>query len=243
MTAVELNADDYVAAVKFALKMWFSGKSTTEWRGSVRRGFGEYLEDFVPGKLAEVAFCRFLVEAFGLRAQPNFEVYPGIRQIDQGDVGFVLSGREIKYLSIDVKATKPTARWACLDEKEFRNRPYKAYVWALLELPVGHLAGLVYEAVRNGNLEELGEDIRRLGESLRSIKAELAGFALREDLERDGVVFPKGSYLYDPATRRRLVQCRADNRCLLLDCGGAEPCLRKNWRELAEWIRSQLGAA
>lgn len=80
---VALTEEDYLKCTAFSLGMWYSEKARGDWRGAMQRDIGDYINDHGGGKLAEIAFCRFL-ENFGLKGKPNFEIYPGPREIDRG---------------------------------------------------------------------------------------------------------------------------------------------------------------
>jgi len=238
-----LTHDDYKMGVKFALKMWFSGKTVGDWRAATRRDLGDYITDHTMGKLAEIAFCRFLDKNWNIEAEPDFNIYPGRTEIDRGDILKIKFGsEEIKPPPIDVKATKPNSKWAFVELREFKRRRYWIYVWVLLDLPLDHLAGAVYEAVRNNNLSELEDHVTSLIQRLNRIEAEVAGFLYRDDLDREGQRFKAGAEVPDPDTGKKLFEARARNVGMPIS---KLRCSKADWDEVVEKLKawSRAGGA
>jgi hypothetical protein len=229
---VLLTREDYIKSVKFALKLWYSGKPKGDWRSTgTRRDLGDYITDWAEGKLAEIAFGKFLERNWGVKAELDFKVYPGLRAIDRGDIVAVEVGG-VKYepkVKIDVKSTKPDSLWAMVDLQEFENRRYDVYVWVKVGLPLNHLARPIFEALKGENLAELENKIP----SLEHISAEVAGFAYREEVE-GWHVFKKGDEVHDPEKpSRRLFRAKTDNKaCPLSKLRNSD----EEWKELVRRI-------
>ncbi|MCL0094454.1 hypothetical protein M1N58_00950 [Dehalococcoidales bacterium] len=198
---------------------------------------GDYITDHASGKLAEITFCRFLQANWNLKAEADFEIYPGARAVDKGDIACVeIDGAFKAPPPIDVKTTKPGSKWAFVELREFERRAYRIYVWVLVDLPLAHLAKPVYEAVRNKNLAEIEAYISQLADQLKEIKAEAAGFKYREELEAEGEEFEKGDEVWDPEDPSRLLfTARAGN------IGVPIAVLRNSesdWKELIENLKA-----
>lgn len=87
ITAIKLFHDDYKKAVKFAMKFWYTGKPKGDWRSTgTRRDRGKYIMDYSIGKLAEIAFAKFLKVNWGISARLDFDIYPGLLSIDSSDL-------------------------------------------------------------------------------------------------------------------------------------------------------------
>jgi len=241
-TSVYLTHDDYIRSIKFAMKLWYAGKPVGDWRSTgTRRGLGQYVTDHTQGKLAEIAFAKLLQENWAIKAELDFDIHPGTQTIDTGDlVAIEASGVKMKPgIKVDIKATKPTSLWAMVDLKEFSNRRYDAYIWIKVSLPLNHLAKPIFDAVRNGNLMEIEAKVP----TLKEIKAELAGFAYREDIEGQGLFaggwrkIQKGETVCDPdRPKRQLFSAKTDNYASLIKK------LRKSEVEWQELLHKITGA-
>lgn len=129
-TKFKLSYEDYKKAVKFAIKLWYAGKPKSDWRSTgTRRDIGKYITDHSIGKLAKIAFAKFLKVNWGIRANLDFDIHPGTLSTDSGDlIEINCNGIDIKPLiNIDVKSTKMGALWAMVDLHEFNNRKYDCF--------------------------------------------------------------------------------------------------------------------
>jgi hypothetical protein len=63
------------------------------------RYIGGCLNDHIEGKLGEIAFARFLKEHWGIGAEVDLEVRPGIHAIDESDVKTISIGNVKRSLS------------------------------------------------------------------------------------------------------------------------------------------------
>lgn len=211
ITIFKLSYEDYNQVLKFAIKLWYAGKPKGDWRSTgTKRDIGKYITDTSIGKLAEIAFKKFLEKNWEIRSEIDFNIYPGSSNIDRGDLVKVnCHGMIIEpQIKIDVKSTKPGSLWAMIDAREFTKRKYDAYVWIKVDLPLNHLARPIFEAVRNNNMQE----IEQLIPSLETINAEVAGFAWREDVEK-WKEFKKGEHTYDPNDpKKKLFDLKTDNK-------------------------------
>jgi len=206
---VVLNLDEYRECLLFALRMWYAGgKSTLDWRRAGRRDVGDYISDHLQGKLAEVAFAKMLKDRYGILAEVDLEVRPGMQVVNEADIRMVTVGGERRRpkIKIDVKATTPKSKYLLIDSQEFRSRRYDAYVLVLVDLPKDHLVRFIADRM------ELPPDLRRLVPPLSAISADILGFAYREDIEARGKLYRAGEWLRDPENpEKKLVQLKVDN--------------------------------
>jgi hypothetical protein len=230
---VFLTHEDYKKSVRFALSLWYAGKPKGDWRiTGTKRDLGSYITNWTEGKLAEVAFGKFLENNWNIKAELDFKIYPSAQAVDQGDIVSVeIEGvKRIPGIKIDVKSTKPTSLWAMADLKEFNSRHYDAYVWVKVDLPLNHLARPIFEAVKNRNLTEIEGKIP----PLEQVSAEIAGFAYREEVEK-WRVFHKGERVPDPRSKKTLFTAKIDNKAAPLSS------LRNSDEEWSELVSKILG--
>ena len=236
---VALTEEDYLKCTAFSLGMWYSEKAKGDWRRAKQRDIGDYINDHGGGKLAEIAFCRFL-ENFGLKGEPNFEIYPGPREVDRGgDIWRLFKAAEEVQprIAVDVKKTKPNSRYFLVDEREFQNRRYDAYVSVLVSMPLDHLAAFIAPRLKDhlDRLKVVGESAVETAQKIQDmaadtlsrLEAEMAGFVWRTDLEEEGVIYTAEEGLPHPDhPERKLTDLTVDNR-------GFPIIQLRNWR--SDW--------
>lgn len=193
----------------FALRMWYSGrKSTLDWRRAGRRDIGKYMSDHMQGKLAEVGFAKMLKERYGISAEVDLEVRPGMHVVNETDIKMITvrGERRRPRIKIDVKATTPKSKYFLVDAREFQNRRYDAYVLVMVDLPKDHIIRFLADSM------ELPSDLTSLIRPLKTIDVDIVGFAYRRDIETEGILYRAGEVLVDPAKpRRELTRLKADN--------------------------------
>ena len=209
MLKITLGLNEYQQCMFFALRMWYSGgKSTLDWRRAGRRDIGDYMGDHMQGKLAEVGFARMLQERYGISAEVDLEVRPGIQVVNETDIKMVTIKGETRRpkIKIDVKATAPKSKYFLVDAREFQNRKYDAYVLVLVNLPKDHVIRFLADRM------ELPPDLKPLVSPLKTIDTDILGFTYREDIETKGELYKAGEWLVDSENpRKRLVQLKVDN--------------------------------
>ncbi len=209
MLKVTLGLNEYRQCMFFALRMWYSGgKSTLDWRRAGRRDIGDYMSDHMQGKLAEVGFARMLQKRYGISAEVDLEIRPGIQVVNETDIKMVTvkGERRCPKIKIDVKATTPKSKYFLVDAREFQNRRYDAYVLVLVNLPKDHIVRFIADKM------ELPSDLKLLITPLKTIDVDILGFTYRKDIEMGGKLYKAGEWLVDPENpRKRLVQLKVDN--------------------------------
>jgi hypothetical protein len=206
--------------------MWYVGeKARHDWRRAGERDIGDYLSDHIEGKLGEIAFAKFLKERWGIDAEVDLEVRPGMHAINSSDVKAVAVGgvKRSPRIRIDVKTTSAKSKYLLIDAVEFQNRVYDAYVLVLLDLPRDHLLRFLINKI------ELPEDLKKRVEPLARVKAVTAGFVYRKEMEEKGKLY-KAGWLPDPDNpRRKLVRLKVDNYGLPIKMLRSS---ESDWREL-----------
>jgi len=221
---ITLTLDDYWKCFVFALRMWYVGEH--DWRRAGERDIGDYLGDHIEGKLGEIAFAKFLKERWGIDAEVDLEVRPGMHAINSSDVKAVAVGgaKRSPKVRIDVKATSAKSKYLLIDAVEFQNRVYDAYVLVVLDLPRDHLLRFLINRI------ELPEDLKKRIEPLAHTEAVVAGFAYRKDVEEKGRLYKAGSWLPNPdSPDRKPVQLKVDNYGLPIKMLRSS---ESDWREL-----------
>jgi len=139
-------------------------------------------------------FTKFLKERWGIDAEVDLEVRPGMHVINGSDVKTVaVEGvKRSPRIRIDVKTTSAKSKYLLIDAVEFQNRVYDAYVLVVLDLPRDHLLRFLINRI------ELPEDLKKRIEPLAHTEAVVAGFAYRKDIEKKGRLYKAGSWLPDP---------------------------------------------
>jgi hypothetical protein len=229
--SIALTREDYIKCLSFSLKMWYSeSKGVVDFRSTgTKRDIGKYCTDFIIGKLAEIAFAKFMEEEYGITIGLDFNLHPGITAVDKTDILWVRHGCATAprppSLRVDVKGTKPTSKYFLVDAREYRNRPYDAYVMVFVDMPSDHLIRAV------ADLLELPADLKEKIKPLKNIEAKIVGFCWRADLENQGKHYSAGTVLEDPEKpRKKLFTLKVDN------IGFPVSNLRKtksDWRKLA----------
>ncbi len=182
---VKLNRDDYVKCLDFAVESFYAYKnsgSTADFLGARERGIGKWAEDFVPGKLGEIAFKKFLEGRFQVIVKLDFSINQGGVPA-QDIVEFAIPRRgPLAYnptkLKVSIKTSKMKNIWLAVPENEYesQDRSSDAYVFVRVDLPLNHLA-------RFGRETELFSRLKNIIPEFKDIDAEIVGFAWKEDLE------------------------------------------------------------
>ena len=189
---VSVNADEYIEAIGFAVYTFLTGKIVKRdlYKGGAERRLGEYIEHTVRGKLAEIAFKKFLERRFGIKSLLDLDLPVLIKGEYLPDIVAFKDDSEdwiIPRFWIDVKAVTEEQKWALVRASSLRGskkeapRPYDAYVSARVSLPKDHIGRLIKHApairsrmtkqwcIRLADLEEVG--------------VEILGFALYTDMK------------------------------------------------------------
>ncbi|KXA97442.1 hypothetical protein AKJ37_02980 [candidate division MSBL1 archaeon SCGC-AAA259I09] len=186
-----LDTETYFEIMGFASYSYMNDK-ITKYSGIMagKRTLGQYIENFIYGKLAEEAFKKFLSKNFEIDVLTDSDLAGFI----DGDylpdiVSFRESGEEWRQANfwVDVKQIRRDQRWLLVPSpKGSKPRNYDTYVAVWVGLPDHHIAWFL------SNVEvaekKFGENWRDLTSELEKrideIKCEVAGFAPWEDLQR-----------------------------------------------------------
>lgn len=181
---VVVNRDDYVKCFNFAVESFYTYRSRSDFHGARERGIGKWCEDFIPGKLGEIATHKFLKAKFKIEIQLDFSVGRGIPAQD------IVSAADLRrrpktfnpvLIRTSIKTTKMKNVWLSVPQNEFDDsvRSSDAYIFSRLDLPINHIGRILrdHELFR-GRLQRL---IPEFGEC----EAEVVGFARKEGLQEN----------------------------------------------------------
>ena len=179
---VVLNRNDYIKCFNFAVESFYAYPSRADFLGARDRGIGKWCEDFIPGKLGEIATHKFLKEKFNIEIQLDFSVGEGIPAQDIVSVAD-LRRRPTTFnpvqIRTSIKTTKMKNVWLAVPQREFDDsvRTSDAYILSRLDLPLNHIGRILREHdLFRGRLRNL---IPEFGE----YRAEVVGFAWKPELQ------------------------------------------------------------
>ena len=188
-TTIWLEPADVRRALTFAWKICKDDNQveTDFGRSDLPRQLVDRVADTAEGKMAELAFARFVEQHGHFSIELDFDIYLSKLAIDYGqDVDEVIeNGIHRPCRSrIDVKATRAYSKWLLVEQHKFWA---DAYIIAKVDLP--------------HDIESSVNGLKQLADS--RVKAEIAGFAYHFDLidpatKEPWFLFRKGDRLFDP---------------------------------------------
>jgi len=207
---VEVDSNVLSTALKHGMELWWSGSTPTkrlDQRGG-RSGFTRYVNARIEGKLAEVAFSKFLERDFDIESQVDWRIYGEYEQTDEGDLQYLVGddgGEYTPSVEFDVKKTKPWNQWLAIRTEIFDQHPDDApFILTKLQLEEDMMLN-VWED--RGPWENVTEDPvfhRRSDQYARDhfpVQVEIVGTAYPDEFTDH---FEKGDKLYDPDNGRKL---------------------------------------
>lgn len=197
-------------AVKHGMELWWDGSTPTK-RLDTRKDssqFTRFVNARVEGKVAEVAFAKFLYVFFDIESQIDWRIYGDYNQTDEGDLQYLLGddgGEHVPACEFDIKKTKPWNQWLAIRKTIYDRLEDDA--------PVVLTKLRIEEELSVDPWEDVGE--WTTVEADDSFKTRLVDFALDEfpiDVDIVGSVYPDeftdyfdaGDRLYDPDTGSEL---------------------------------------
>ena len=135
-------------------------------RGDLPRTSQDKTADTLQGKIAEIAVAEFFENKYGFTFTPDFEIYPGQHNTDNGnDISTILIDGKNQpcTFSVDIKATRDYSKWFLLEKHKY-DFGTKAFILCKVNLP--------------RNIEKTMADFQ-----LEPVKCEIAGLIYREDLQ------------------------------------------------------------
>lgn len=206
-------------AVKHGLQLWWDGSTPTK-RLDTRDGgsqFNRFVNARIEGKMAEVAFAKFLYVYFDIESQVDWRIYGDYDETDNGDLQHLVGEdgeAHTPAVEFDVKKTKPWNQWLAIRQSIYDRIDDDAPV-VLTKLRIeSELDVERFESV--GNWEDVDDNAL-----FRDRVVEFAVSEFPLDVEIVGAVYPDeftdyfdtGDKLYDPDSGNTLGgPLRCDNR-------------------------------
>ncbi|MGC8988287.1 hypothetical protein [Infirmifilum sp.] len=143
---VYVSRDDYLEILGFTIYVYLTGR-IEKYSGIMRgkRALGEFIENFIYGKIAEVAFREFLRNKCGLEVLTDIDVADFIFGEYLPDIIAIKRNNDYETANfwIEVKEVRRDQRWLLVPASAIRARPYDAYVAVWVGLPDEHLAWII----------------------------------------------------------------------------------------------------
>jgi len=183
---VEVPKDKYLEILGFTMYAYFAERITaySSMLGGVR-SLGQYIENFIYGKIAEVALQIFLKSRLNIETLTDIDLADFIEGEYLPDLLAVKrdSDYEALRLWIEVKEVRRDQRWFLIPASAVRSRPYDVYVAVWVGLPDDHIAWLVKHVpnVLNRMSDEWKKLISSIEENIERIPCEIIGFVTWND--------------------------------------------------------------
>lgn len=183
---VELNFDDYILCLDFALAQHFRGYVLSDWGTARQREFGQKITNWVKGQLAEVAVKKFLKKEFNIEVELDFSIYDQI--VPQDIVAVKKNGktREPK-LGVGIKSSKPKSAYLILSENEviIPERRSDIYIFCRPSIPDDHLLRLTHDRIKDvvkkqQHFSSYKDDVPHF----ENMHCEIAGWCKLDELEK-----------------------------------------------------------
>ncbi len=206
---INLESEEYAEALGFAVYTYLTGAIAKRdlYKGGATRYLGEYLEHVLRGKLAEIAFKKFLLLTFDFRGIIDMDLPSYIPGKYLPDVLAFEDGGEwrVARFWVDVKAVTEEQKWMLVRASSVRGggrakpRPYDAYVNVRVLLPRDHLGRLIKYAPLIKS--KIGGEWERRMQDLKGVEAEILGFATYHDVAN---ILQVHEFRLQPQQRRKL---------------------------------------
>lgn len=254
---LSVSPDDYIECVGFTMYAYLADKIAKRdlMKGS-ERSFGEFLEHFIRGKIAESAFKKYVMKTLRIDSLIDVDLPFFIEGMYLPDILALKtdSGWDSARFWIEVKAVTGKQRWMLLPTtsvkggKRKQPRPYCAYISCRVDLPQDHVARLMKYAPKIA--ERMGPEWREMLADIEGISVAVLGYALYQDIsnilssdaESSKVldeVFGPGNWRYlrqrtsfkDPSTGKKYGNFGRDNCVIRLTK------LRQDWTRFARLLK------
>jgi hypothetical protein len=145
---VELDLNDYILCLDFALAQHFRGYVVSDWSTARQREFGQKITNWIKGQLAEVAVKKFFHNEFDTDVELDFGIHENI--VPQDIIGVNQNGTQRKpNIGIGIKASKPKSCYLILSENEISlpDRKSDVYIFCRPDIPDDHLLRITSDKI------------------------------------------------------------------------------------------------
>lgn len=187
-----VSKEEYMEILGFTTYAFLTGK-ITKYSGIIggQRALGEYIENFIYGKVAEIAFRKFLEEDLRIEALTDADLADFILGIYLPDlVAFKnkIGQWDVLRFWTDVKEVRREQKWLLVPKVSSSASPrlYDAYVAVWVGLPDDHLYWVIsqMEDVRKNLGQDWMEKAEEIADSVSNIQCKIKGFALWSDVQK-----------------------------------------------------------
>ncbi|MEM3790932.1 MAG: hypothetical protein QW260_07650 [Thermoproteota archaeon] len=182
---VTVKKEQYLEAIGFTSYAYLTKKITNYSRmgGQKKRTLGEYIENFIYGKIAEFAFKNFLEQNYNLETLTEVDIAGFYKGIYLPDIPAFKDGTPLKFW-IDVKELRRDQKWFLIPYSSVNMRPYDAYVAVWVGLPEEHVLWLIENIpyVKENMGADWKNKVAELANELNSINCEVIGYVTWEDI-------------------------------------------------------------
>lgn len=235
---VAVARDEYLEILGFTAYAFLSGK-ITKYSGIIggQRALGEYIENFIYGKVAEQAFKKFVEENLGIKALTDADLADFILGVYLPDLVAVRKRGQWTVLKfwIDVKEVRRGQKWLLVPRIGSKSSPrlFDAYVAVWVGLPDEHLCWAIsqIEDVKRRLGEDWARRVQEIADSISTIRCKIKGFALWSDVQKVA-----SAVSGDLGARKYLNDTFGENRWHFFD--GSEPLYDP---EDPSWRGSRVG--
>lgn len=207
---IDIAREKLPTAIRHGCELWWDGSTPThrlDTRGG-DDGFTRFVNARIEGKLAEVAFSKFLEEYYGVESQVDWRIYGDYQTTDDGDLQYVVGDNGEEYTPsahFDVKKTKPWNQWLAVRSNIYRTFDNDAPI-ILTKLSLQDDIDLSpWESTGEWDAVDQDDQFRdRLLEYADDnfpLQVDLVGTAYPDEFTDR---FEKGDHLYDPSSGGKL---------------------------------------
>jgi len=176
---IDLDKNDFLNAMKFALKINFAAHTRADFGTTRQRPFMQAIENWTQGALAEIALQKFIKDKFGIELQIEFRVFDD--SIIGQDIVGVKRARTINppRIRVSVKSGKENGMVLIVspNEVETEARQSDYYVFVRVAFPVDVFARF-YRSSPDFS------DMLSIIPEFQPVKAFIVGYCRRDELER-----------------------------------------------------------
>jgi len=187
-TKIFVEKEKYLEIIGFTSYAYFTGQITkySGMAGGRMRTLGEYLENFIYGRIAEEAFKLFLENELGLQTLTEVDVADFYQGTYLPDIVALEKGSNFIPLNfwIDVKEVRRDQKWLLVSASSVRDRSYDAYVAVWVGLPEEHVIWLIKNVpeVKKKMSKDWLKRVNKITNNINKIPCEIRGFASWNDI-------------------------------------------------------------
>lgn len=187
-TEIFVSRERYLEIIGFTSYAYITGQITkySGMAGGRMRTLGEFIENFIYGKIAEEAFKIFLKTQLNVDTLTEVDIADFYQGIYLPDIVALKKNGNFVPLNfwIDVKEVRRDQKWLLVPASSIRQRPYDAYVAVWVGLPEDHVIWLVENVpeVKKKMSKDWVDKISEVANNINKIPCKISGFALWDDV-------------------------------------------------------------